>query len=85
MKNVAVQKGLSTVAAHLKDAGYKVFEFDTGQKASKDFLDGFDAVVLTGMDDNFMGIQDTNNNVPFVEANGLTPQEIQKTLEQRIQ
>lgn len=85
MKNIAVQKGLKPIANHLSDVGYKVFEFDARQKASKDFLDGFDAVVLTGIDDNIMGIQDTNNNVPFVEARGMTPQEVQKTIEQRMQ
>lgn len=84
MKNIAVQKGLSQVANYLSEAGYKVFEFDTRQKASKDFLDGFDAVVMTGMNDNFMGIQDTSTKTPFIEARGLTPEEIQKTIEQRL-
>lgn len=84
MKNIAVQKGLTHIADHLTDAGYRVFEFDTRQKASKDFLDGFDAVVLTGMNDKLMGIQVTNTRTPFIDARGLTPQEVQQTLEQRI-
>lgn len=84
MKNIAVQKGLTQIVDHLSDAGYKVFEFDTRQKASKDFLDGFDAVVMTGMNDNIMGIQVTNTKTPFIEARGLTPQEIQRTIEQRL-
>jgi galactitol-specific phosphotransferase system IIB component len=84
MKNIAVQKGLKHVSEHLTNAGYKVFEFDTRQKASKDFLDGFDAVVMTGMNDNIMGIEDTNTKVPFVEARGMTPQEIQQTIERRV-
>lgn len=85
MKNIAVQKGLKPIANHLSDSGYKVFEFDLRQKSSKDFLDGFDAVVFTGMDDDFMGIQDVNNNVPFIEARGMTPEEIMSTIEKRIQ
>jgi hypothetical protein len=85
MKNIAVQKGLKPVVDHLSQAGYKVFEFDLRQKGSKDFLDGFDAVVFTGMDDNIMGIQNTINNVPFIEARGMTPEEIRNTIEQRIQ
>jgi hypothetical protein len=85
MKNIAVQKGLTQVVDHLTDAGFKVFEFDTRQKASKDFLRGFDAVVMTGMNDNIMGIENTNTKTPIVEARGLTPQEIQKTIERRLQ
>ncbi len=84
MKNIAVQKGLTQIVNHLSDAGYKVFEFDTRQKGSKDFLDGFDAVVLTGMNDNIMGVQVTNTKTPFIEARGLTPHEIQQEIEQRL-
>lgn len=36
MKNIAVQKGLKPIANHLSDVGYKVFEFDARQKASKE-------------------------------------------------
>ena len=85
MKNIAVQKGLTPVAEYLSDAGYKVYEFDSRQRARKRFLDGFDAVVITGMDDNIMGIQDTINNIPFIEARGMTPEEIRDILERRMQ
>ncbi|NLZ53765.1 MAG: YkuS family protein [Thermoanaerobacteraceae bacterium] len=85
MKNIAVQKGLKPVAEHLSRAGYRVYEFDFRQKASKDFLDGFDAIVFTGMNDNIMGIQETVNNVPIIEARGMTPEEIKNTIEQRLQ
>lgn len=47
-------------------------------------MDGFDAVVMTGMNDNIMGIQVTNTKTPFIEARGLTPQEVQQTIEQRL-
>lgn len=85
MKNIAVQEGLTPIANYLSDAGYKVHEFSSRQKSNKDFLDGFDAVVFTGMDDNFMGIQTTNNNRPFIEARGMTPEDVKIAIEQRIQ
>jgi len=84
MKNIAVQKGLTQVINHLTNSGYRVYEFDTRQKASKDFLNGFDAVVLTGMNNNFMGIQVTNTRTSFIDASGLTPEEVQQTIEQRL-
>ncbi|HZJ57831.1 MAG TPA: YkuS family protein [Clostridia bacterium] len=85
MKHIAVQEGLGPVINYLKDSGYMVSEFSSRQKSSKDFLDGFDAVVLTGIDDNVMGIQTANNNRPFIEARGMTPEEIKDAIEQRIQ
>jgi len=85
MKNIAVQKGLSHVASYLKDAGYRVYEFDTSQKNHGDFFDGFDAVVFTGLNNNVMGIQNIKGNVPFIEASGRTPEEIKEAIERRLQ
>ncbi len=85
MKHIAVQEGLTPIVNYLVESGYKVSQFNARQKANKDFLDGFDAVVMTGMDDNFMGIQTTNNNRPFIEARGMTPEDVKTAIEQRIQ
>ena len=85
MKHIAVQEGLTPIANYLMESGYKVSEFSTRQKASKDFLDGFDAVVLTGIDDNIMGIQTTNSNRPFIEARGMTPEDVKTAIDQRVQ
>lgn len=85
MKNIAVQKGLSHVANYLKNAGYRVFEFDTRQKNRGDFFDGFDAVVFTGLNNNVMGIQNIKSNVPFIEASGRTPEEIMDAIERILQ
>lgn len=85
MKHIAVQEGLMPVVNYLIESGYKVSEFSPRQKFNKDFLDGFDAIVLTGMDDNIMGIQTTNHNRPFIEARGMTPEDVKIAIEQRIQ
>lgn len=85
MKHIAVQEGLGPVIRYFEESGYRVSEFSSRQKANKDFLDGFDAVVLTGIDENIMGIQTTNTNRPFIEARGMTPEDIKVAIEQRIQ
>lgn len=81
MKSIAVQKGLTPVKDYLIHAGYRVYEIDTRQKNSKDFFREFDAVVLTGMDNDFMGIQTTSTRTPIIEASGMTPEEIKNAIE----
>ncbi|MDI6617727.1 MAG: YkuS family protein [Clostridiales bacterium] len=84
MKNIGVEKNLTNVIEYLTMQGYKIHEFDTSQKNSKDFIDGFDAVIVSGIDKNLMGIQNTGAKTSIIDANGLTPQDIQKQIEQRL-
>lgn len=82
--NIAVEKDLTNISDYLSRQGYAVKRVDFGQKNAKDFIDGFDAVVVSGMDSNIMGIQDTMAGTSIIEAKGMTPQEIQKEIERRI-
>jgi len=82
MKNVAVEKGLSPIRDYLKDAGYRVYEVDSRQLDNKDFIDGFDAVVITGSGDNVMGIQKALSKTAVIEARGKTPDEVLSRLDQ---
>ncbi|GAA0121125.1 MAG: YkuS family protein [Clostridium argentinense] len=81
MKKVAVQKGLNPVKSYLNQEGYKVREFDTNKKNAESFLNKFDAVIVTGEEENVMGIQNTSISAPIINADGMTPQEIKNQLE----
>ncbi|MBL4936746.1 YkuS family protein [Clostridium sp. YIM B02515] len=76
MKNIGVQKELSTIRDYLSDNGYKVFEVDTTNITSSTTLLSFDAVVVSGASDNIMGIDDTEAKIPVINADGLTPVDI---------
>jgi len=67
---------------YLKDAGYRVYEVDSRQLDNKDFIDGFDAVVITGSGDNVMGIQKALSKTAVIEARGKTPDEVLSRLDQ---
>lgn len=84
MKNIGIQKELSTVRDYLKSKGYNVFEVDTTNITSDITLQSFDAVVVSGVGDNLMGIDTTSTKIPVINADGLTPTDIQDQLDQAL-
>lgn len=80
MKDIAVEKGLSNISDYLKSNGYKVSEIDINQKSNWD-IERFDAVVLSDMDNEFMGIETTSTKAPVIIAAGLKPEDIKVRLE----
>lgn len=72
MTRVAVERGLRPFQQALKDAGFVVEELDGPGDLS---LQNHHAVVVSGMDENFLGITDAGD-MPVVTAAGLTPQEV---------
>lgn len=74
VKNVAVEEGLTGLSQFLQDAGYKVVDVATA--------DNVVAVVLTGMDNNLMGMHDIQVNAPVIDASGQTNQQILNRIKQ---
>lgn len=81
MKDIAVEKGLSNIRDYLMNNGYQVSEIDIGQKSDKNLMERFDAVVLSGMDNDFMGIEDTGSEAPVIIASGMKPEDIKARLD----
>lgn len=83
-KKVAVESSLSNVSDYLTNQGFDVLEFQHNQEI-KGKIAEVDAVVVTGMDENLLGIQDIETSAPVIEASGLTPAEIGAMIDQRIE
>ncbi|HOQ75657.1 MAG TPA: YkuS family protein [Thermoclostridium sp.] len=84
MRKIAVQEGLDRVSEYLSERGYQVEKigFDAAaQVRGKDY----DAVVLSGMSSNFLGIHDTITRAPVIIATGMTEEMIYQQLEKRLQ
>lgn len=81
MKKIAVQKGLTPVQDYLAEQGYEVetIDYDAFTKAQNE---DYDAIVLTGMNKNFLGIEDTVTSAPVIDATGMTPEEIHEQIQQ---
>lgn len=80
MAKIAVEQSLSDVQQALRDKGHEVFElkqeYDTNNA---------DCCVISGMDQNVMGMQDTTLKGPVISANGLTADEVCQQVENRLQ
>ncbi|NLX76412.1 MAG: YkuS family protein [Clostridiaceae bacterium] len=81
MQKIAVQRGLTPVQEYLSERGYEVevVDFDAFSKARDE---EYDAIVLTGMSKNFLGMEDTATNAPVIDATGMTPEEVCEQIEQ---
>jgi hypothetical protein len=74
---VAVEDGLDNIREMLEDEGYRVVELDEQSK-------NVDAIVLTGMDEDLMGIADMETEGFVVDASGRQPEEILYDLEKHF-
>lgn len=81
MKNIAVQRDLAPIKDYLTDKGYNVQEFE--ENASQVMNHNVDAIVVTGQDQNMMGIETTSTKVPIIDARGMNPQQVERMLNNR--
>ena len=70
---IAIEPALSNVKSYLTENGYDVVSMTSD-------LRGYDAIVVTGLSKNLLGIQNTDTKAVVINADGLTPQEIANRL-----
>lgn len=81
MQKIAVQRNLIPVQEYLSERGYEVdlVDFDG---FTEDQSENYDAIVLTGDDDNFHEIESSVTDAPVIDATGMTPEEVCEQIEQ---
>ena len=57
---------------------------DFGREYTKG-MDLYDAVVVTGFNKDFLGIEDTNTKAVVIDAKGLTAEQVYNRLENSLQ
>ncbi len=80
MAKIGVEQSLTNVTEALREKGYDVVELKQETDAKN-----VDCCVVTGLDSNVMGIQDTVTKAPVIDANGLSAEEVCREVEQRLQ
>jgi len=73
---VGIERPLSNVKRYLESRDCSVEVLDSNNKDSQRALDGFDAIVVSGSDSNFMGMEDVITTTAVINANGKTEEEI---------
>lgn len=76
MKKVGIEKTLGNVKRYLESRDCEVSVLDAANKESQRALNSFDAIVVTGADSNFMGMEDIVTSTAVINAEGKTEDEI---------
>jgi hypothetical protein len=80
MAKVGVEQSLTNIQQALREKGYDVVELKQESDAQN-----CDCCVITGIDSNVMGMQDTLIKGSVIEANGLSADEVCSQVESKLQ
>lgn len=79
MKKIGVEQSLTDVQEALQSKGYDVVQLKQESDAN-----GCDCCVITGQDENMMGIQNAITEGSVINAHGHTAEEICQQVEQKL-
>lgn len=79
MAKIGVEQSLTDVSEALSEKGYDVVMLNTEQDASQ-----CECCVITGQDENVMGIQDPVIEGAVIDARGMSADEVCREVEERI-
>jgi hypothetical protein len=80
MAKIGVEQSLTNIQQALKEKGYDVVELRQESDAQN-----CDCCVITGLDSNMMGMQDTFTKGSVIDANGMSANEVCEQVESRLQ
>jgi len=83
IRKVAVEQSLTQVKDFLAQKGYSVDSISFGREYTRS-LDEYDAVVVTGINENFLGVQNISTNASIINAKGLTAEQVYSQIENKF-
>lgn len=82
---IGIEKALTNVKEYLEQNNHETIVMNDAKKDGKRALRKYDAIVVSGLDSNFLGMQDTMTKTPVVTANGKTPEEVYREIQNKMQ
>lgn len=76
---IAVEENLTNVNQALRSAGFETVSLDENSKSAN-----LGAIVVSGQDQNFMGMHDISTKVPVISAEGRSAQEVVDLVRNRM-
>jgi hypothetical protein len=80
VKTVAVETGLKPVKSFLEQQGCQVVDMTSASSCK-----GAACAVLTGGDQNLMGIETVEVDVPVINADGMSPEQVYQRVQNYLQ
>lgn len=77
---IAIEPALTNVKDYLVGKGYEVDSMSPNMEFTKN-LQKYDAVVVTGLSKNLLGVHDTETKAAVINADGLSPQDVAREIE----
>ena len=78
---IAIEPTLTNVKEYLSNEGY-IIESMSPSEGSLNNLKAYDAIVVTGLNTNLLGVQDSETKTVVINADGLTHPEVAKRLDE---
>lgn len=75
-KKVAIENNLSNVKQYFEEQGFQVDTINDSQIDTIGTVSNYDAIIISGGNKDFLGMEDTNTKAPIINAEGQTPKEI---------
>jgi hypothetical protein len=69
-KKVAVESNLTNVDQALQSGGFQTVGLEDSS------LNDVSAIIVSGQDKNFLGMQDTSHKIPVINAEGLSAEDV---------
>ncbi len=79
-KRVAVEQTLKNIGTFLQEKGYEIASLDPLSE-SKAELHNVSAVIISGQDENVMGMQDMVTQSLVIDASGMTKEQVYERLQ----
>lgn len=79
MSKIGVEQSLTNVQEALRAKGYDIVELKQESDAR-----GLDCCVITGLDKNVLGMEDTSIKGSVIDAHGLTADEICQQVDEKL-
>lgn len=80
MARIGVEESLTDVQQKLQEDGHEVITLRQEQD-----VNGCDCCIISGQDQNVMGMQDTAIQGPVISAQGLSANDISREVQKRLQ
>lgn len=80
MPKIGVEQSLTAIQEELKARGYDIVQLKQESDASN-----CDCCVITGQDENMMGIQNVVTEGSVIDASGMSAEEVCQQVEKKVQ